>query len=75
MREFNFLGRERVRIVLLLWCATVTCGSVVAVEKDAMLLLLMHLNGEMDRVAMLLLLHLNREMDRVAMRVESSMCC
>jgi len=47
---------------------------VVAVEKDAMLLLLMHLNGEMDRVAMLLLLHLNREMDRVAMRVESSMC-
>jgi hypothetical protein len=32
---------------------------VVAVEKDAMLLLL---------------LHLNREMDRVAMRVESSMC-
>ena len=62
------------RIVLLLWCATVTCGSVVAVEKDAMLLLLMHLNGEMDRVAMLLLLHLNREMDRVAMRVESSMC-
>ena len=64
------------RIVLLLWCATVTCGSVVAVEKDAMLLLLLllHLNGEMDRVAMLLLLHLNREMDRVAMRVESSMC-
>jgi hypothetical protein len=39
-----------------------------------MLLLLMHLNGAMDRVAMLLLLHLNREMDRVAMRVESSMC-